>query len=136
MYKSVYHTSAFSKTFTQTFWAGVLIALLPVAASAQLVDKTPAAVPNAPAVFNTEPWEDPLVSGINRDASRATAYSFSNTADALKGDREKSGRMISLNGQWDFSFAEKPADAPRDFYKARVSGWKKIAVPSSVEMLG
>ena len=43
---------------------------------AQLVDKTPAAIPNAPTIFNTEPYEDPLVSGINRDASRATAYSF------------------------------------------------------------
>ncbi|WP_345953438.1 glycoside hydrolase family 2 TIM barrel-domain containing protein [Mucilaginibacter sp. PAMB04168] len=103
---------------------------------AQLVDKTPAAVPNAPVVFNTEPWEDPLVNGINRDASRATAYSFGSVADALQGDREKSGRMLSLNGQWDFAFAEKLADAPKDFYKSRVSGWKKITVPSSVEMLG
>ena len=40
---------------------------------AQLVDKTPAAVPHSPSVFNREPYEDPLVSGINRDASRATA---------------------------------------------------------------
>ena len=65
---------------------------------AQLVDKTPAAVPVAPAIYNREPYEDPLVSGINRDASRATAYSFANLNDALKGDREKSGRYISLNG--------------------------------------
>jgi beta-galactosidase len=118
------------------FWAGLFLLISPIALFAQLVDKTPAAVPNAPIVFNTEPWEDPLVSGINRDASRATAYSFSNVVDALQGDREKSGRMLSLNGQWDFSFAEKPGDAPKDFYKGRVSGWKKIAVPSSVEMLG
>jgi beta-galactosidase len=104
-------------------------------ASAQLVDKTPAAIPNAPEVYNTEPWEDPLVSGINRDPSRATAYSFSNTAEALTLDRGKS-RMITLNGEWDFSFAVKPADAPADFYKTRVSGWKKIEVPSNWEMKG
>jgi beta-galactosidase len=117
-------------------WVGLLFLLLPGSLFAQLVDKTPAAVPNAPTVFNTEPWEDPLVSGINRDASRATAYSFSNVADALKGNREQSGRMMSLNGLWDFNFAEGPGAAPKDFYKSRVSGWKKIAVPSSVEMLG
>jgi beta-galactosidase len=117
-------------------WVGLLFLLLPGSLFAQLVDKTPAAVPNAPIVFNTEPWEDPLVSGINRDASRATAYSFSNVSDALKGDREQSGRMMSLNGLWDFNFAEGPGAAPKDFYKSRVSGWKKIAVPSSVEMLG
>jgi beta-galactosidase len=103
---------------------------------AQLVDKTPAAVPVAPAIFNREPYEDPLVSGINRDPSRVTAYSFATLADALKGNRDSSGRYLSLNGAWDFSFALKPADAPKDFYKSKVSGWKKIPVPSSWEMQG
>jgi len=101
----------------------------------QLVDKTPAPVPVAPSIYNTEPWEDPLVSGINRDPSRATAYSFSNVADALNGNRNQS-RMMSLNGEWDFFFALKPDDAPKDFYKTRVSGWKKIEVPSNWEMKG
>ncbi|HWI93824.1 MAG TPA: glycoside hydrolase family 2 TIM barrel-domain containing protein [Flavisolibacter sp.] len=103
--------------------------------NAQLVDKTPAPVPVVPTVYSTEPWEDPLVSGINREPSRATAYSFSSVADALKGDRTKS-RMLSLNGQWDFFFASKPDDAPKDFYKSRVSGWNKIEVPSNWEMKG
>ena len=84
---------------------------------AQLVDKTPAAIPNVPVVFNTEPYEDPIVSGINRDAARATAYSFATITDALTGDREKSGRYLSLNGDWDFSFALKPGDEPKEFYK-------------------
>jgi beta-galactosidase len=101
----------------------------------QLVDKTPAPVPVAPSIYNTEPWEDPLVSGINRDPSRATAYSFSNVADALNGNRNQS-RVMSLNGEWDFFFALKPDDAPKDFYKTRVSGWKKIEVPSNWEMKG
>jgi len=103
---------------------------------AQLVDKTPAAIPVAPSIYNREPYEDPFVSGINRDASRATAYSFANLDGALKGDREKSGRYISLNGEWDFSFALKPGDEPKDFYKSKVSGWKKIPVPSNWEMQG
>jgi beta-galactosidase len=104
-------------------------------ANAQLVDKTPAPVPVVPTIYDTEPWENPLVSGINRDPSRATAYSFNTVADALKGDRTKS-RMISLNGQWDFFFTSKPDDAPKDFYKSRVSGWNKIEVPSNWEMKG
>lgn len=104
--------------------------------NAQLVDKTPAAVPIAPSIYNREPYEDPLVSGINRDVTRATAYSYSNISDALKNEREKSGRYISLNGDWDFSFALKPGDEPKDFYKSKVSGWKKIPVPSNWEMQG
>ena len=102
---------------------------------AQLVDKTPTAIQKPPQIYQREPWEDPLVSGINRDPSRATAYSFANISDAKTGDRDVS-RMISLNGDWDFSFALKPADAPKDFYKGRVNGWKKIAVPSNWEMKG
>ncbi|MGC4235015.1 MAG: glycoside hydrolase family 2 TIM barrel-domain containing protein [Niabella sp.] len=118
----------------------IIIALLfitgNVCALAQLVDKTPAAVPNAPEVYNTEPYEDPLVSGINRDQSRATAYSYASVADALSKSREQSGRFLSLNGDWDFSFALKPGDEPADFYKQKVSGWKKIPVPSNWEMQG
>ncbi|WP_243745543.1 glycoside hydrolase family 2 TIM barrel-domain containing protein [Segetibacter sp. 3557_3] len=112
-----------------TFLAGLSV-------SAQLVDKTPAAIPNVPAIYSTEPWEDPAISGINRDASRATGYSFNSVNEALQGDRTKSTRMLSLNGEWDFSFAIKPADAPADFYKNKVSGWKKIEVPSNWEMKG
>jgi beta-galactosidase len=103
---------------------------------AQLVDKTPAAIPVAPRIYDREPYENPLVSGINREVSRATAYSFANVADALTGDREKSGRYLSLNGDWDFSFALKPGDEPADFYKSKVIGWKKIPVPFSWEMQG
>jgi len=103
---------------------------------AQLVDKTPAAIPNAPSIYNTEPYEDPTISGINRDASRVTAYSFATINDALQNDRTKSGRYISLNGDWDFSFALKPGDEPKDFYKTKVNGWKKITVPSNWEMQG
>ena len=83
-----------------------------------------------------EPWENPEVSGINRDASRVTAYSFASTEDALVGDRETSGRYLSLNGEWDFYFALKPADAPSDFYKSKVKDWDKIEVPSNWEMKG
>lgn len=103
---------------------------------AQLVDKTPAAVPVAPSIFHREPYEDPLVSGINRDASRATAYSFASVDDALQKDRTSSGRYQSLNGEWDFSFALKSGDEPQDFYKEKVRGWKKIVVPSNWEMQG
>lgn len=109
---------------------------LPGRLLAQLVDKTPAAVPVAPAIYHADPWEDPLVDGINRQQAHATAYSFANINDALTLDREKSGRMLSLNGQWDFYYAAKPADTPANFYRSTVTGWKKITVPSSIEMQG
>src|SRR4051812_14106366 len=79
---------------------------------AQTVDGLPATVPPIPGMYHAEPWEDPLVTSINRQPARATGYPFASVEEALAGDRDKSGRMLSLNGDWDFSFAFKPADAP------------------------
>ncbi len=116
----------------------IIISLIIIHANlfAQLVDKTPAAIPVAPTVYSREPYEDPLVSSINRDASRATAYSFENIQDALSCNRDSTSRYRDLDGEWDFAFALKPDDAPKDFYTARVHGWKKITVPSNWEMQG
>lgn len=102
----------------------------------QTVDGLPAAIPHVPTIYNTQPWEDPNITSLNRDPMRATGYSFKSEKEALSGDRTKSGRMISLNGQWDYNFVTRIADAPGDFFKSKVTGWKKIPVPSSVEMLG
>src|ERR1700758_1909004 len=85
----------------------ILVFITTVPVKAQLVDKTPAPIPHVPEVYNAEPWQDQHVSGINREPSHATAYSFNTVADALAGDRNAS-RMMSLNGEWDFSFALKP----------------------------
>jgi beta-galactosidase len=119
----------------------VLLAYLGIALwsgnlSAQTVTGEPAGIPVPPKIYQTEPWEDPQVCSINRDPARVTAYSFGSVADALTCDRNKSARVLLLNGGWDFFFALKPDDAPKDFYKSRVSGWKKIEVPSNWEMKG
>jgi beta-galactosidase len=116
-------------------WLIVVLGFLPIFLQAQLVDKTPAAIPNVPAIYHDDPWEDPSVFGINREPARTTAYSFADVNDALSEDRTKS-RWMNLNGNWDFKFASKPADAPADFYKSKVKGWNKIEVPSNMEMKG
>ncbi len=96
-------------------------------------------VSHAPTIYpgpEADGYQIPQLTEINRDRSRATAYSFLTEKDALIGDRSKTTRLLSLNGLWDFNFASKPADAPKNFYKSRVSGWKQLAVPSNWEMNG
>ncbi|MBN2165925.1 MAG: DUF4981 domain-containing protein [Marinilabiliaceae bacterium] len=117
--------------FSQLF----LIILLVVSLEAQTVTGEPAGIPREPQIYQTEPWEDPLVTSINRDRARATAYSYQSVEDALNGDRNKS-RLLMLNGEWDFYFAINPDDAPSDFYKKRVKGWRTIEVPSNWETKG
>lgn len=101
----------------------------------QTVTGEPAGIPRIPQIYHTEPWEDSLVTSINRDRARATSYSYRTVEDALTGDPSKS-RLLMLNGEWDFHFSLKPGDSPTDFYKKRVKGWDTIAVPSNWEMKG
>lgn len=109
--------------------------LLPFSANAQLVTGEPAGIPEPAKIYTPTPWEDPTITSINRQPARATAYSYTNAEDALKGDRTKS-RIQMLNGNWDFKFALNFNEAPKDFYKEKVAGWEKIEVPSNSEMKG
>jgi beta-galactosidase len=111
------------------------ILLLTISAQAQLVTGEPAGVPRVPQKYSDVPWENPLVTSINRQSARATAYSYSSVADALEGNRNKS-RIKILNGEWDFKFAKNLQEAPQDFYKDEVKNWDKIEVPSNWELKG
>ncbi|GGA69363.1 beta-galactosidase [Flavobacterium palustre] len=102
---------------------------------AQLVTGEPAGVPRVQQKYVDTPWENPMITSINREPARATAYSYATVADALEGKREKS-RIKMLNGDWDFKFAKNFQEAPQDFYKNEVKGWDKIEVPSNWEMKG
>ncbi|MBP6432483.1 MAG: hypothetical protein KA319_12020 [Ferruginibacter sp.] len=113
-----------------------LLSVFVVKTKAQLVDKTPTAIQTPPSIYNKQPYQDETVSGINRELSRATAYSYNSAKEALKNNRDSNNNYQSLNGNWDFAFALKPGDEPQDFYKQKVSGWKKIPVPSNWEMQG
>ncbi|WP_302884544.1 glycoside hydrolase family 2 TIM barrel-domain containing protein [Wenyingzhuangia gilva] len=103
--------------------------------TAQTVTGEPAGIPETPKKYSYAPWEDPLVTSINRQPARATAYSYKTVADALEGNREKS-RFIMLNGEWNFKYAKNLEEAPKDFYKDEVKEWDKIEVPSNIELLG
>jgi beta-galactosidase len=103
--------------------------------SAQSVTGEPAGIPELNKKYQFAPWEDPTVTSINRQPSRATAYSYTNIEDALKGDRTKS-RLKMLTGDWDFKYAVNLKEANKDFYKGKVAGWDKIEVPSNWELKG
>ncbi|MEN3323139.1 glycoside hydrolase family 2 TIM barrel-domain containing protein [Mariniflexile soesokkakense] len=102
---------------------------------AQTVSGEPAGIPETPKKYSFAPWEDPLITSINRQPARATAYSYKTVEDALEGNREKS-RLLMLNGAWNFKYSVNLDRAPKDFYKTEVEGWDKIEVPSNWELKG
>ncbi len=83
-------------------------------------------------------WENPDVTGINKEPAHCTLIPYSDIETALKADRKESPFYKSLNGNWKFNWVEIPADRPLDFYKPEydVSNWKLIPVPSNWQMHG
>jgi len=105
------------------------------AIQAQTVTGEPAGIPEVGKKYTYSPWEDPTITSINRQPSRATGYSYTNVEDALLGDRTKS-RIKILNGDWNFKYDKNLKEAPKNFYKTKVLGWDKIEVPSNWELKG
>jgi beta-galactosidase len=83
-------------------------------------------------------WQDPRVVGINKLPPRAEFGTYATTAQAIKLDWRASPFFKSLNGNWKFAWAGRPADRPTDFYKTDFddSKWSKIKVPSCWETSG
>ncbi len=84
-------------------------------------------------------WNNnPEIFELNRLPARATLMPYDSREQALACDRDASGRKISLNGMWRFSFAENPASAPAGFFAADydVSGWDEIKVPAHWQLQG
>ncbi len=114
----------------------IFLSLSHLVLKGQTVDGKPAVIPPLPTGRIAEAWENPMITSINRNPARATAYSYATVSEALQNDRTRNKRMLFLNGDWDFKFVYKPADAPKDFHLQEVTGWDKIQVPSNWEMKG
>ncbi|NLT74488.1 MAG: DUF4981 domain-containing protein [Chloroflexi bacterium] len=83
-------------------------------------------------------WENPRVTGINRQPMHVTSMAYPTLDLAVQGVAENSPWVRSLNGEWRFHWSPTPEDAPEAFYLPDVddSTWDLIAVPSNWQMQG
>jgi len=83
-------------------------------------------------------WENPAVFNIGKESPHATLMIYPDVKTALRGNRAASPYFESLDGTWKFYWVPKPADRPKDFYKADFddSGWAEIPVPSNWQIHG
>ena len=87
----------------------------------------------------TNDWENVEVNSINRLPARTYTVPLVAEADALTDALEvDSPYVLSLNGDWKFSYAGDPKRRAKDFWKTDFddSAWYTIDVPSCVEMRG
>jgi beta-galactosidase len=83
-------------------------------------------------------WENPGISGINKEAGHSTLMPFADRSAALAGSREESPFYQSLNGAWQFTAAPNPASAPVGFEAPDfdASNWDSIQVPGNWQLQG
>jgi beta-galactosidase len=83
-------------------------------------------------------WENPAISDINREPSRASFISYGTENAAIAGNHEGSEFYQSLNGKWSFCYSKNPGVRPFYFFKDDydIRDWDLIEVPSNWEMLG
>ncbi len=89
--------------------------------------------------FSDHPdWENPAVFRINKEAPRATFFTYANVEQAKTFDKTASPYYQCLNGEWKFHFAKNPDERPTDFYKTDydVTPWDTISVPGNWQVQG
>jgi beta-galactosidase len=84
------------------------------------------------------PWLDETIVEQNRMPMHASFYSFENEQLALTNDWTKSKNYYSLNGDWKFKWASKPAELPSNFETTNFndSDWPLFKVPGNWELNG
>ena len=84
------------------------------------------------------PWQDPQISGINREPACAYFISFPSEAKALSNDVQANERRVSLDGIWKFLYSRNIDACPKNFFKPdfNTKNWSDIEVPGSWELQG
>ncbi len=87
---------------------------------------------------NRPDWENPAVHARGKLPAHATGFAFETRDLALAGDRARSARFVSLNGDWRFHFSPSVDGAPKGFAAPDydVSAWKTIPVPAMWQAQG
>lgn len=93
---------------------------------------------NAEELRGKFPWTNEKISEENRMPMRASYYTFPDAKQVEGKDWSKSSAYLSLNGDWFFKWAEKPAELPSDFFSPALdhSKWDKFQVPANWELNG
>lgn len=95
-----------------------------------------------PAAMSAQPkgdyWNNPSINEENRLEDHATFFAYENLDLAKKGDKTKSSRFMSIEGNWKFNWVENADERPTDFYTLKYddSKWGSMPVPGIWELNG
>lgn len=83
-------------------------------------------------------WLDPQVNEVNTVAPRSAFFAYESARLASEGQKEESGRFLSLEGKWKFNFSKDHDKVPAGFYSLKYddSQWTDFPVPGLFELNG
>ena len=83
-------------------------------------------------------WENPAVYARGKLPASATHFPYETREAALAGDKARSARYLTLDGEWHFSFSPSADNLPAGFEQPDydVSAWKRIKVPADWQTEG
>lgn len=83
-------------------------------------------------------WENPLITGINKQPGHVPLGVYASAEQALAGDRNASPYRTLLNGRWKFYLAPCPEQTPDVFFAPGFdcSAWADISVPGNWQLQG
>ncbi|NLO01504.1 MAG: DUF4981 domain-containing protein [Bacteroidales bacterium] len=83
-------------------------------------------------------WEDPAIFQINKELPHSHLIPFATVEQARTEDKWQSSMIMSLNGVWQFHFAQNPSERPFWFFKDDFDTrkWNNIKVPANWELEG
>jgi len=81
-------------------------------------------------------WENPAVTGINKEPPRFEALPYPDPETAFAG--KDSPYRLDLSGRWKFQWSPNPASRPAGFFDPGydTGSWADIEVPSNLELAG
>lgn len=83
-------------------------------------------------------WLNPKLNRENERLDVADYFAYKSYEEAQLGDKSKSDRYMSIEGEWRFNFVQHYYNAPTDFYQVGYddSSWQMFPVPGLFEMNG
>lgn len=120
---------------TRFFLLAFLIAAMPAVAQKKGTSRSNRTVAQSDVQPN---WLNPAVNRVNTLLPRSPFFSFETEELGATGEKAKSGRFLSLEGQWKFRFDNDYDTAPADFFLSAYddSGWGFFPVPGLLELNG
>lgn len=87
-------------------------------------------------MFHTKPdYKNPAITSINREDAHVRWHAWRSAEEALN---DQTGRVLSLDGEWQFCLIDRPENVPEGFWNDDFdrSSWGPIQVPGNWEMQG